>query len=336
MRETHADWNAFVATHAHGTILQTTDWGRFKADFGWDWELVRSGEGGALLLFRRLPLGLGTIAYVPRGPVVDKKNEADLRTIVTRLEERARARRAWALWLEPEWLEGEGARERLRRAGFAPSTRTVQPPRTLQVDLHPEEETLLSRMKSKTRYNIRLAGRKGVTVREGAVEDAQVYYHLMEKTGKRNEFSIHSQAYYRRALEIFLPQGEAALLIAEVEGDPVAAIIVFALGKSAWYFYGASSNRHREKMPTYALQWEAMRWAKRHGCTTYDLWGIPDADRETLEEEFTQRSDGLWGVYRFKRGFGGQVVRYVGLWEKTLSPLYPLALRARGLLRRQE
>jgi lipid II:glycine glycyltransferase (peptidoglycan interpeptide bridge formation enzyme) len=152
----------------------------------------------------------------------------------------------------------------------------------------------------------------------------------METTAERNEFGIHTQAYYRQVLERFLPQKQAALLIAEVDDDPVAAIIVFALGETAWYFYGASSNRHRKKMPTYALQWAAMRWAKARGCTTYDLWGIPDHDEATLEDEFVERSDGLWGVYRFKRGFGGEVVRYAGLWEKALSPLYPVARRVRS------
>ena len=110
------------------------------------------------------------------------------------------------------------------------------------------------------------------------------------------------------------------MLVAEVETEPVAAIMVFRRGERAWYFYGASTNRHRERMPTYLLQWEAMRWAKANGCTSYDLWGIPDADEETLEAEFTQRSDGLWGVYRFKRGFGGQVTRTMGAWDLVLDP----------------
>jgi len=112
--------------------------------------------------------------------------------------------------------------------------------------------------------------------------------------------------------------------------------MVFALPPRAWYFYGASSNVHREKMPTYLLQWEAMRWAKSQGCTSYDLWGIPDEEEEMLEAEFTHRHDGLWGVYRFKRGFGGRLARSVGAWDRVYSParyrLYRLVLWARNRL----
>jgi Uncharacterized protein involved in methicillin resistance len=88
-----------------------------------------------------------------------------------------------------------------------------------------------------------------------------------------------------------------------------SSVPVFARGRRAWYVYGASNDQERNRMPTYLLQWEAMRWARARGAEEYDLWGVPDADEETLEAHFTERSDGLWGVYRFKRGFGGQVKR---------------------------
>ena len=328
-------WNAFVRDHPQGNILQTTTWGHLKANFGWDWDVVAAGQkraprAGALILYRKLPLRVGTIAYVPRGPLVDWADAETAADLLHAIEQSARHHRAWALWLEPHVLDGPEIRQQLAALEVQASERTVQPPRTVLVDLTADEDEILMRMKSKTRYNIRYAKRKGVTVRQGTVDDADIYYNLMETTAERNEFGIHTQAYYRQVLEHFLPQKQAALLIAEVDDDPVAAIIVFALGKTAWYFYGASSNRHRKKMPTYALQWAAMCWAKARGCTTYDLWGIPDFDEETLEDEFIERSDGLWGVYRFKRGFGGEVVRYAGLWEKALNPLYPAARRVRA------
>ncbi len=323
-------WDAFVMTHPAGTILQTVRWAQLKATFGWDWEIVTpesESNGGALVLYRSLPLGLGTLAYVPRGPLVDWDNVPAVTALFARLCRAARRRRAWALWLEPERLDTPEVQEQLRGLGLKPVPRTIQPPRTIIVNIAPAEDIILAQMRAKTRYNIRLAERKGVTVREGTPDDAASFYALMTETGNRDTFSIHSEAYYRRVFELFLPAGQAALLLAEVEGELVAALVVFALGSKAWYFYGASSDRHREKMPPYALQWAAIRWAKTRGCTTYDLWGIPDADAETLEAQFTERSDGLWGVYRFKRGFGGQIVRYVGLWEKGLHPLYPLAVK---------
>jgi lipid II:glycine glycyltransferase (peptidoglycan interpeptide bridge formation enzyme) len=101
--------------------------------------------------------------------------------------------------------------------------------------------------------------------------------------------------------------------------------MVFARGPRAWYFYGASNDEERNRMPTYLLQWEAMRWAKARGCEEYDLWGVPDVDEATLEADFANRSDGLWGVYRFKRGFGGTLSRSVGAWDRSYLPLaYPL------------
>jgi peptidoglycan pentaglycine glycine transferase (the first glycine) len=120
--------------------------------------------------------------------------------------------------------------------------------------------------------------------------------------------------------------GQVALFLAEYEGRPLAGVMVFALGETAAYLYGASSNEERQRMPTYAVQWAAMEWAKARGCQRYDLWGIPDAPEEELETNFADRHDGLWGVYRFKRGFGGQVQRTVGaadhIYNKLVYKLY--------------
>jgi hypothetical protein len=133
-----------------------------------------------------------------------------------------------------------------------------------------------------------------------------------------------------------LDAGRLHLLLAEYEGRPLAALMAFARGPRAWYLYGASTDEERNRMPTYLLQWEAMRWARRRGCQTYDLWGVPDADHETLESQFESRGDGLWGVYRFKRGFGGELVRSIGAWDYPLQRLLysvyqaVLARRAEG------
>jgi peptidoglycan pentaglycine glycine transferase (the first glycine) len=203
----------------------------------------------------------------------------------------------------------------------------------LLVDLTPDEADLLAAMKSKTRYNIRLAERKGVTVRRGTSADVETFNRLMAATSTRNRFGVHSPAYYRAAFELFAPQERVALFLAGYRGEPLAGLIAFALGSTAWYFYGASSDAQRNLMAPYAVQWAAMRWAKGIGCTTYDLWGVPDEDEGILEEQFIGRSDGLWSVYRFKRGFGGRLVRSVGAWDRVYGPLryrlYRWALRWR-------
>ncbi|MDY7077835.1 MAG: peptidoglycan bridge formation glycyltransferase FemA/FemB family protein [Chloroflexota bacterium] len=341
-------WDSFVAAYPAGHILQTSPWGALKAEFGWIDERVGLGQGGELVtgaqvLYRRLPAGLGYLAYVPMGPLVDwtgddngnNENEKPLVALLATLDRAARSRKAIALMLEPALPDEAVHRERLRALGLRPSPfDSLQPRRTIVVDISPDEDTILAAMKSKTRYNVRLAGRKGVTVREATEADLPAFHALVAVTAARDRFGVHTPAYYEAAYRLFVPRDWARLLLAEVEGKPVAALMVFALPPRAWYFYGASGDAYRERMPTYLLQWEAMRWAKSMGCTTYDLWGVPDEDEATLEAEFTRRRDGLWGVYRFKRGFGGQLVRSVGAWDRVYTParyrLYQWMLGARN------
>jgi lipid II:glycine glycyltransferase (peptidoglycan interpeptide bridge formation enzyme) len=285
------------------------------------------------LLYRRLPLGLGKLAYIPKGPLVDWQDPAQVRALVAALDQTARARGAIALTVEPALPDTAAHAVALEQAGFVPSVTAIQPRRTLVVDLTPDREEILAAMKSKTRYNIRLAGRKGVKVYRGDAADVEIFNKLIQVTSSRNEFGVHSADYYRRAFKLFAPREQVALFLADYEGQPLAGVMAFALNQAAWYFYGASSNVHRNLMAPYAVQWAAMEWAKDMGCTTYDLWGVPDYDKETLEAQFTERQDGLWGVYRFKRGFGGRLTRTIGAWDRAYRPLryrlYRWALRWR-------
>jgi len=334
-----AAWNAFVRAAPGGHVLQTTTWAQLKSRFGWEagYALVE-GEGGiqagAQVLFRALPLGLGRVAYVPKGPLLNWANGTVADALLNALHRLCRRQRAIFLKIEPDEEDNPALAQRLQGWGFRPSPQTVQPRRTILVDLTPEPEEILARMKSKTRYNVRLAKRKGVTVREGTERDLDSFYELMTATAKRDRFGVHSRAYYEAAYQLFVPRGTGRLLLAEYDGELIAGVMVFACGDKAWYMYGASSDAHRNRMPNYLLQWEAMQWAKTRGCRTYDLWGVPDEDEETLEAHFLQRRDGLWGVYRFKRGFGGRVVRYVGAWDYVYRPalywLYCRALAWRG------
>jgi len=152
-------------------------------------------------------------------------------------------------------------------------------------------------------------------------------------TGKRDTFPIYSKEYYEAIYRLFVPAGLARLFLASYRGEVLAGLMAFALGRRAWYLYGASSNEHRDRMPNYLLQWEAIRWAKEKGCLTYDLWGIPDEDQDALERGFLKRCDGLWGVYRFKRGFGVRLVRYLGAYDDVyLYPRYWLYNQAAAFL----
>jgi peptidoglycan pentaglycine glycine transferase (the first glycine) len=310
-----SDWERFLQRFPQAHILQTVGWGDLKSEFGWNIERICVEGTGAQVLFRNLPLGF-SIAYLPKGPVGE-----DWKALLSELDRICRKRRAIVLKVEPDgWEEDEAALAQLL-PGFTPGGIPVQPRRTIVIRLDGDEASWLERMKPKTRYNIRLAERKNVVVHSSS--DVDSFYRLMQVTGGRDGFGVHSLAYYQRAYTVFHERGAAELLIAEFEGRPLAGLLVFAQGKRSWYFYGASNDEERNRMPTYALQWEAMRWAAAHGCSEYDLWGVPDEGEDILEGQFESRSDGLWGVYRFKRGFGGQVKRAASTWEKVyITPMY--------------
>jgi len=324
-------WEGFLAAFPDAHILQTASWGELKASFGWGVaHLIAPANAacGAQVLFRRLPLGF-SIAYLPKGPVGQGWD-----TLWPEIDSLCRRRRAIFLKVEPDcWdIEPQMPPPNKVPVGFRPSLQAIQPPRTLVVSLVGKEAELLERMKQKTRYNIRLALKKGVVV--GLINDVELFYRLMQATGERDQFGVHSLAYYEKVYSLFHPRGECEMLLAEFHGEPLAALMVFARGRRAWYFYGASADAHRERMPSYLLQWEALRWARAHGCEEYDLWGVPDFEEDILEANFTSRSDGLWGVYRFKRGFGGELRRSAGPWDRVYHPamyrLYSLLLRYLG------
>ena len=326
-----SDWNKFLFNYPDAHLLQSGEWGGLKSAFGWQAVRIVAGEVGAQILFRRLPLGF-TLAYMPKGPVFSNQSSVISDQFWAEVDEVCRARRAIFLKVEPdawETMECDDRSRRIAKSGpagvlredfaFHASPHNIQPPRTIIVSLKGSEEEILAQMKQKCRYNVRLSEKKGVTVR--AWDDIPGFHEMLLVTGERDVFGVHSLAYYRRAYDLFHQAGMVEMLVAEYEGKPLAALMVFARGKRAWYMYGASTDEERNRMPTYLLQWEAMRWAKARGCEEYDLWGVPDGDEETLETQFTARSDGLWGVYRFKRGFGGEVRRAAQALDRVYKPL---------------
>ena len=332
-------WDQFVELHPASHFLQTSLWGSLKAQFGWETQRVALADrghliAGAQILYRRLPAGIGKLAYIPRGPLASWSDESEMGPLLAAIKDAAQAHGAIAVTVEPDLVDDARSRELVAAFGFRPAPVTIQPPRTIIVDISRHEDTILGAMKSKTRYNIRLAARKGVSVRIGNRADLGAFNSLMSVTGTRDGFGVHSPEYYEAAYDRFAPKGWASLILAEVDGEPVAGLMVFALACQAWYVYGASSNTHRNRMPTYLAQWEAIRWARAQGCTSYDLWGVPDEAEETLESDFSTRSDGLWGVYRFKRGFGGKLVRTVGTWDMVCAPARYAVYRSLSNLRK--
>lgn len=312
------EWNQFLQNHPHAHLLQTGEWGELKSGFGWKPVRVISGDTGLQILFRKSPLGF-TIGYIPKAEVSTG--------LWSEIDSICKQNQAIFLKWEPDLWEDQ--KPKTWNLKLRPSPHNIQPPRTIVIDISGSDEVILSRMKQKTRYNIRLAEKKGVMVR--AWDDLAAFHQMMLVTGGRDGFGVHSLQYYKRAYELMQPKGMCEILIAEYEGKPLAALFVARNGRRAYYLYGASTEQERNRMPTYLLQWEAIKWAKKRGCEQYDLWGVPDEDEATLETSFEKRQDGLWGVYRFKRGFGGTLKRAVQAMDRIYNPLlYWIYLRFLG------
>ena len=348
-----ATWDRWVNTHNDGHPLQLSGWGQLKTRFGWTAQTVvmRDARGaivaGAQLLLRRA-YGV-TLAYAPRGPLVDWADAAQTAGLMTLLRAAAHRAGAGVLKIEPDLPDTPANRALLREHGFTPSAQNVQPPATILVELAGGADVVLAAMKSKWRYNVRLAARKDVTVRAMTRADLPAFHRLMHETGARDAFAVHSDAYFAAAFDLLTPD-HAVYLLAEYAGEALGAIVVALAGKTAVYLWGASSERERSRMPNHALQWAGMQWALAHGATRYDLWGIPDdlgrlamalgreqaagVPADVLPIEIDALPDhGLWGVYRFKQGFGGRVLRTVGAWDMPIDPLgarlYSLGLSAK-------
>jgi peptidoglycan pentaglycine glycine transferase (the first glycine) len=327
--EQQQHWDAFISSCPSGHLLQSWGWGELKASAGWhpvrlalfDTQHDQIVIAAQVLrrTLRHLPLKMGHLAYIPKGPVLDWSSQdvsGYLQTFFSHLHTNLVQLGALALQAEfaceVESPESELLIRDLQALNFR-RVRSIQPGRTIVLDLTPDEDTLLANMKEKWRYNIRLAGRKGVQIRVAeTVEDVEQWYGLLQTTSIRDRFGIHTLEYYRRAWQIFAPRKQARLLLAQYNGQLLAGIFVGLMSKQAVYLYGASSNEQRQLMPNYLLQWEAIRWAKQAGATTYDFWGIPDTDNQ---------SESMAGVYRFKSGWGGSIVRFSGNYECIYHPI---------------
>ncbi len=289
----------------------------------------------AALILKKTILSRGFAArlcvlYCPKGPLLDWNDEPLRRRVLDDLQGFARKQGAIFLKLDPDVVlgtgvpggeadvtepGGEAVRADLSRRGWRFSEEQIQFKNTVTLDVAASEEEMLARMKQKTRYNARLGPKKGVILRVGNKDDWPMLYKMYAETSVRDRFVIRDENYYRTVWQLFdqskienrqssMPLAEP--LIAEVDGEPVAAVFLFAFAGRAYYVYGMSRDSHRELMPNYLLQWEAMKWAKARGCSVYDLWGAPDVFDE---------SDSMWGVFRFKEGLGGQVLRTLGAWD---------------------
>ncbi len=327
-------WNSDLSSHG-GHLLQSWHWGEFKGRHGWEVERIRVEQPGgtamAQVLFRhRGPVSIG---YIPRGPLLTGDRPALFEALMGEVDAVCRDRRAISLLVEPDGPLGLTGT--YKAAGFVRSRDAFQPARTVKVPLL-EDQALLDQMHQKTRYNVRLAQRRGVVVqrRDGDDDAINTFYELLADTAQRNEFGIHDWSYYADFMRIF--DDRALLLFAVIDGTIAAGLIAARFADEAIYMYGGSSTAYRAHGAAFLLQFEAMRWARDQGCRRYDLWGIPLQDpgsSDGARRMAGTHGDDWRGLYNFKVRFGGEIVSYPAAMERRYHPVLSWIGRRATVLR---
>lgn len=350
--EERVRWNRFVAASPSFAGLQSFEWGEFKEQLGWQpLRIAIESDGqllaGAQVLVKQLALGFASIAYLPRGPIVDWQDKTLASALFEAIHESLRQFRCIFLRIEPALPDSPQARLLIQGHGFRATDQTNQPRCTLVTDLESDAETLFARLPKQTRHNIRFAARSGVTVRAGGEKDLPVFYDLMLETGRRAGFQPRAREYYERQFAALAREGYVTLLVAEHEGRPLGMEMPFQFGTHGVALHEASNSASRRLRASDLLTWEGLKWAKNQGCRSYDLWGIPDEIGQLLKEGKPipeNRQGGLWGVYYFKKRFAGSVRSFVGAYDyvyaKTayagVTALLPWVDSARWIGRRLE
>lgn len=321
--------------------LQSQPWGQFRSAMGID--VTRLNEWQ--LTFHKIPFTLYTIGYFPKGPLPTQP-------MIDELTKIGKQKRAIFIQLEPNVARhcedpgldpGVAAISQKQSDEIAsliarndkllrPSHHPLFTKYTFVIDLSKSEEDLLNAMQPKTRYNLKVAQKHGVTIKEDNSQEAfETYLKLSTETTHRQGFYAHNETYHRHMWEILFPAGIARLWTAVYQEKILAAWIIFVWKDTIYYPYGASSRKHRETMAPNLLLWEITRWGKRQGYQAFDLWGAlgPNPDE----------NDPWYGFHRFKQGFNPELVEFVGSYDLILNPLlyqiYTVADKIRWRLLKQ-
>ena len=299
-------WDELVVATGRAHVLQTAAWAELKAVTGWSTRRFVLDGGVAQVLLKRLPLGI-SVAYAPRGPLVDAERMADA---ITALRRALAKERCAGLLCDPEIADDPATRDALGRAGVRPSPVFVQPRRTLLMDLSREPDDLLGAMRKKTRQYIHKGEREGVVTEE--TTDLDRFVKILGAVAQRDRFAVHSRDYFERLFAAF--GDRVHMMLARVGTDDAGALMLARMGDRAWELYGGWSGAHAEARPFYLLKWRAMMRMRALGARRYDMWGLAEG-----------ADDPLAGVENFKLGFGGEVATWIGALEVPVRPmLYPL------------
>ncbi len=302
-----------------GGFLQSKHWRAFQQELGKVFYLVGEKENQILVIENELSL-VGKYFYIPRGPIFPG-NKKEKQALLEELKELAVKNKVGWIRMEPQIREAlEGLNEKFNKA-----YKNHQPAETLMIDLRKDLKDILAEMKQKTRYNIRLAEKKGVKIKVSKnPKDLDIFWKLVQETAQRDGVSFHNKQYYQKMFKA-ISTDNLELLIAFKEDQPVGAIIVSFFGGVATYLHGASSDQHRNLMANYFLQWEVIKRAKEKGCLKYDFFGIAV---KSNQKKWT-------GITRFKQGFcpNCEPVIFPGCYDLILAPFKYWLYRFLQLLR---
>ena len=316
------EYKEFLEKHERCNFQQSPEWARVKDN--WKNEIILAEDenknivGSLSVLIRKIPI-FGNIMYSSRGPVCDIHNEKILNELTEGAKQLAQKYNAIVLRIEPDILSSDKEfRNIVEKLGYkikddAKNFREeIQPRYVFRLNIKGKtEEEIFAGFHSKTRYNIRLATKKGVTVKEGTREDLSKFHKIMVETGARDGFIIRPLSYFEKMYDNLAPE-HTKLLMAYYEGEPISGVIPIFYGNKTWYLYGASSNEHRNLMPNYLLQWEMIKMALKRNDDIYDLRGVSGV----VDENHPQ-----YGLYRFKKGFGAEFTEFLGEIYIPFKPL---------------
>jgi lipid II:glycine glycyltransferase (peptidoglycan interpeptide bridge formation enzyme) len=334
--EAPAGWDDAAVRSPRGHVLQSAAWAKIREAQGWRPEFLQLGAPAlpvALVLWRSLPAGQ-SLAYVPRGPIAADRPQ--LESALAKLAALARERGAIFLKVDPE-IDSDFGGEPLRAAGFR-RAQDIQPVvATLELDLAPDEDALFAALEKDTRWSVRQAEKRGVSIREAnGDEDLRALYDLYAETGQRAGFITRTWDYYRRMWGTLVTAGHARIRLAEKDGKPVAGALTWRCGEREVYQSAATNDAGRSANAAYGLLWRCIIEARKSGARRFDFGGIP--------VDVTRKDDPMYGPYQFKKGFGGTPRRFVGAHDVVpnqlayrayllAEPLYTRALQLAGRVR---
>ncbi len=276
--------NEFLETNKKSHFLQSPEWAKVKSD--WKHEMIVIEENNQIkgtmsILLRKVPIFNRYIMYAPRGFVCDEHDKDTLTKLTEKAKEIAKKYKAFIFRLDPDIPNNDEEFKKIAqeigykiKKNIKNIDQVIQPKYVFRLDLSGKtEDELLASFNQKTRYNIRLAIKKGVTIREGSKEDLKIFYNIMKETGSRDNFFIRPLSYFEHIYDCMSPN-HVKLIIAEHENTPIAAVLPIMYGNKVWYLYGGSSNKYRNLMPNYLLQFEMMKWGLENNCDIYDFRGV--------------------------------------------------------------